>query len=342
MFIFIGKSIRTQNDALIKMSVEELFKKIKQPKIEFQDRIKQLRMANTIDVNRYKLLKRDLPYFTCGNFHPNFRRKENFTSIEYFVIDLDHLTENEIDIDTLKQKLSLDTDIVGFFVSPSADGLKVMFKLEESCKDSGLFSGFYKLFIQYFSQKYNLQKVIDTSTSDVTRACFISWDPELYYNSEAATIRINNYFTVDDFEVAMEELKEAEKIIYAIEQEKIVENKKEIPVDILHQIKQKLSPNIKKESVKNIYLPPEIDELIPLLKEKLEAYEIQLIAILPINYGRKIRVKAGIHQAELNLFYGKKGYTLVKTPKSGTNPELASLTFTIIDPIIHPYYYGKT
>ena len=74
------------------------------------------------------------------------------------------------------------------FCSPGADGLKLLFRLEEKCEDEALFSAFYKQFALTFSQKYQLEGVIDTQTSDVTRACFMSYDPEAWYRPEALPV----------------------------------------------------------------------------------------------------------------------------------------------------------
>ena len=105
MDIYVGKSITQANDPLIKLSLEELIRKIQQPKIEFQNRIQQLRITASLDVNRYRTLKKELPYFTCGSFYPVYRKKENFSSISLFVLDLDHLHQHEIDTEVFIPEL---------------------------------------------------------------------------------------------------------------------------------------------------------------------------------------------------------------------------------------------
>ena len=339
MDIYVGKSITQANDPLIKLSLEELIRKIQQPKIEFQNRIQQLRITASLDVNRYRTLKKELPYFTCGSFYPAYRKKENFSSISLFVLDLDHLHQHEIDTDSLKDILKKDQQVLAFFDSPSKDGLKIIFRLQEPCKDSALFTAFYKIFITFFAKKYSLEKVLDSKTCDVSRACFISWDPEAYFNHDASAIILSNFITHNDFDIAEKELKEAEDFIKEIK--KNVVKADNVDGDIIAQIKQRLTPHKQVTNPKHIYIPPEIDNLLPILQNALKEMDIELTSSEPINYGRKIRVKAQIHTAELNLFFGKKGYTLVKTPKTGTNPALADLVYEIIDPIIHPYYYGE-
>jgi len=318
------------------MSLEELIRRIQNPKTEFVNKVKQLRIANTLDVNRYKQLKKELPYFTCGNFYPLIRRKENFTTISLFVIDLDHLLSNSIDIETLQETLKKNETVVAFFVSPGGDGLKVVFQLEEQCRDSMLFSAFYKIFVMKFAQKYVLEKVIDAKTSDVTRACFISWDENAFINLNAQSIMLSNYLTVQDFEQSETEIKEA--VIFAKEIQKENKNQNaDLTSDVLDKIKQKLAPTKILQKNKNTYIPPEIDELLPIIEIELNRLDIELVEALPLNYGKKIRVKAGVYWAELNLFFGKKGYTLVKTPKTGSNFQLAEFAFQAINSIINPH-----
>ena len=334
MFVYVGKSITTPGDTLIKISLKELISKIIHPKLEFVERMKQIRIAQTIDSNRYKELKKTLPYFTCGHFHPLIRKKDNFTSINCFVIDLDHLSENDIQLAELKTTLRNQKEIVAFFVSPSSDGLKIIFNLNEAIKDAGLFKAFYKIFSQKFSIEHKLENCIDLTTSDVTRACFISHDPEAYYNDNFEAIHIEKYINFQDFEIAENQIKEAEKFVKEINKIKESDKLDSVTDDVLQQIKLKLNPKASPTKTKNIYLPPEIDEFIPLLEESLIRFNIELIEKTPIHYGRKLKFKIGIHWAELNLFYGKKGYSIIKTPKTGSNAELANSCFQIVQEVL--------
>jgi hypothetical protein len=334
MFVYVGRNITQSNDPLIKMSIVELMRRIQNPKIDFQNSIKQLRIANTIDSNKYKELKKSLPYFTCGVFHPLFRKKENFASISNFVLDLDHLSQNEVNIDVLIDQLKRDMNVLAYFVSPGGDGLKVLFHLKNNCTDAILFSAFYKVFTMKFAQKYNLQKVVDLKTSDVSRACFISWDEGAIINTESNDVDMNEYLSDRDFEVSELVIKEAVQFAKDIKSEENKPNQ-DISDDILEKIKQKLNPTFKLKNEKDVYVPSEIEELLPIIEKHLNAIDIILVETYPINYGKKIKVKAGIFWAEINLFYGKKGYSIVKTPKNGSNEKLADLAFQSISQIIY-------
>ena len=41
-------------------------------------------------------------------------------------------------------------------------------------------------------------------------------------------------------------------------------------------------------------------------------------------------MKLGTKLAEINLFYGKKGFSVIKSPRTGTNVELNELTMMLI------------
>jgi len=93
------------------------------------------------------------------------------------MIDLDHFDRSELDLPATAERLRADDRVLMGFISPGGDGLKLMFQLEEPCFDSGIYSLFYKAFVQHFAREHQLEAVIDLRTHDVTRACFLSIDP---------------------------------------------------------------------------------------------------------------------------------------------------------------------
>lgn len=338
MNINIGLKITQNSDLLQPFPLEELINKVKAPKFEFRNQIEQLRIMRTIDINRYNELKIKLPYFTCANFHPAIRRKENFSSIQYFVIDLDYLSANGFEINELKKNLIQDESISAFFVSPSGDGLKIIFKLKEKCKDSALFSAFYKLFSIQFAQHYNLSNVIDLKTHDVTRACFISFDENAYFTAHSLEIDLLHYLDPFDYFESENQLKDAQHYIDELEKSKPEEiaHKQQLDDNILQKIKTKLNPSQKSTPTKFYFVPSEINDLIPLISSRLDEFDITLDAFSPINYGMQLKVKAGIYWSELNIFHGKRGYSIVQTTKSRSNKELAELAHQIIYELINP------
>lgn len=202
-----GRQITRAGDALHPVKLSRLFIGIRTPKQEFKDQITRLRAVKSFSPDKYRLLKKDLPYFVCGIFHPKIRRREHFVSIRCFLLDLDYLTGAEINKEHLVDKLKSVPEVKMLFTSPSNDGLKIMFVLEDVCTDSALFSTFYKIFAARFAQNHDLIDVVDIKTSDVTRACFMSYDPHAYFSDTAVTIKMDSYLHSEDFDAAQKELK---------------------------------------------------------------------------------------------------------------------------------------
>lgn len=307
-----------------------MFRRIRQPKGGFQDRIRQLRAVRAMDEKQYRELKKELPYFVCGLFHPAVRRKENFAEIGHFLLDLDHLSQAELPPEVLAQRMQALPEVEMCFTSPGGDGLKLMFRLSESCRDAAMFSAFYKVFSRRFAVQHGLEQVVDYATSDVSRACFVSFDPVAWYNPEAMPIAMEDYLPGLDFEQAERVVREAEQAMPTPPPPK-----QEPEKDILLQIRQKLNPNARHAARgKQYHQPPELDQVAPLLKEKLAEMNLELASANPIHYGRQLRVAAGPLWAEVNLFYGQRGFSVVKTTKAGSHPELADIAVQAIEEIL--------
>lgn len=336
--ISLGNNITALNDPLRSIGTGQLFGMISRSSAELQSLISQLRMVLTLTPEKYGFLKRKLPYFTCGNFHPPYRKTANFNYIRYFMLDVDHLADKQLEPEAIKAAISADPRVCMAFTSPSADGLKIMLRLSENCYDAARFSLFYKVFAREFSKQHSLEQVIDSRTSDVTRACFLSSDPEAYFTENPEEVVMEN-FTDFENQLAIGETARAIK-----EQEKeqpsataIDEPDTKVPLsgDILQEIKQKLNPRIKTRMEKNFFVPEQLDLMMPLIEEKTSGLNMRIKEIHPIQYGKKIVFEVGLYWAEINLFYGKKGYSVVKTPKRGSNDDLAEIAFRLICEIIY-------
>lgn len=325
-----GKNIIQKDDPLVKIQVDQLYNSIRRPGHEMETKIRMLKALKTLDKKKYDLLKRELPYFVCGIFNPPFRRLENFGWINRFVVDIDHLTAKSLDPHLLKEKLAADTRIEMIFISPGGDGLKIMFRLSEKCFDYGKYSLFYKIFLREFSGFHNLSQVVDSRTSDVTRACFFSFDPEIYYNPHPEPVVMNSIIDFENpFEVsvAQKEMKEFEdkqnecKADFGSE-EAIINGPDD---DILAQIRQTLNPNARQKRQKIIYVPEELNSTVEIVRQKMSSLSISTDEVINIHYGKKFRFSLGLKKAEVNLFYGKRGFSVVISPRAGTDKELNNI-----------------
>lgn len=327
-----GMQITALGDPLQPLQVERLYQGITHPKQAFKDFLEQLRTVRSIDEQQYKQLKKQLPYFVCGIFHPPVRRKENFAAIHHFLLDLDHLASAELDRLEVAERLKQAPEVAMCFTSPSGDGLKVMFNLSEPCRDAALFSAFYKLFARRFAERWGLQQAIDFQTSDVTRACFMSYDPQAWYNEQAVPVVLEDFIPELDFGKAERDIREAEKAVASQTNRQPTSGIADD--EVLLKIKLRLNPLFKARKQKDYYVPAQIEEAIGLLEQYLPRYDLSLKGSAPISYGRKLTVEADKYWAEINVFYGKKGYSVVATTKTGSNAELAKLATSAIEEIL--------
>lgn len=337
MTILYGTNLTSPSDELKKISIDYLYNSLRNPKPVIESRIRQLRIIRDLDAKQYSILKRQLPYLVMGAFNPPYRKTDNFAYIEYFIIDFDKFTSKGIDLQNIRKQIEQDERVLLSFTSPSKDGLKVMFHLKERCYDAGLYSLFYKAFLYNFSTMYQLEQVADKSTSDVCRACFISIDPEAFYRPNAVTIDLGSYIDLTNpdalFNLKHKQDKQ-EKETPSINEEK--EESKDPDSDILGRIKARLNPNGKTVILEKtpVFVPERLNEIINDLKQYVEDTGVGLYEIKDIQYGKKLRFRLGNKIAELNLFYGKHGFTVVQSPKCGTSSELNKLMSELVQSFI--------
>lgn len=320
-----GQSITKTDDQLQKIELDYLFHKIKTPKPDVISKINQLRIVKSINKAQFTTLKKQLPYFVCGIFNPPIRKTENFGYIEYFVIDLDKFGENGYNIEETRKTIEKDQHTVMTFISPSEDGLKIMFRLKDKCYDSGKYSLFYKCFIKSFSMQYNLNPLIDLRTSDVTRACFISFDPMIYYNENANVVDMAKFLDFNN----MASISQIQSEFNKIESENYKDEVKS-PIDpdkvTMDLIRTRLNPKsaLLREK-KEVFVPVILNDIMPELQTYVLTIGISLTEIRNIQYGKKLHFILGNKHAEINIFFGKKGFSIVQSPKSGTSAELNEL-----------------
>ncbi|MCF8342339.1 MAG: hypothetical protein K9I82_15295 [Chitinophagaceae bacterium] len=334
MFMY-GTQLTQPQDVMRKVNAEALFKEITQSQGKLYDQIKQLRSIKLMDEKQFKKLKVILPYFVCGVFSPAQRKKENFAYTEHFVVDIDHISRNDQSIDGIKNKLIKDDRILMVFVSPGNDGLKLIFHLTERITDSNYFTYFYKKFCISLADQYQLHGLIDTKTSDVSRCCFLSYDVGAYFNENPNGIspeEILSPFEMGEMNRIKHEEKAYDKKVDELVKEGVLQKEPEkgpssLTDDILTQIKLRINPTARiKQAVKEYYIPPELNEAWVAIESKLNEAEMYIESNRKINYGRQVKIKAGRYWCELNIFFGKKGFTVLKTTKTGSNETLATLS----------------
>lgn len=337
--ISVGTSVRNNTEPLKKVTPEYLYNALRNPKPEFEARIRQLRVVRQLNESQYAALKVQLPYFVCATFNPPLRKTDNFAYTHYFVIDIDHIGSKGLILEDLKNRIASDSRTMLCFVSPGEDGLKVIMKLKDKCYDAGVYSIFYKRFVSDFSSQYGLQQVIDAKTSDVARACFMSVDREAYFNPYCETIEMGKVIDLVDSSELLRQKKEAEKDVQALMAESDI-TEDPLPTDpgddAMAQIRQLLNMKPHKATIeKDIYVPDILNNLEESLKEYVNDIGFLVTSVMNIQYGKKIKAELGLKKAEVNLFYGKRGFSVVISPRTGTDDSLNSLLAETVEAFIN-------
>lgn len=336
--ISIGYHIRQANDPLHPIKITELARRIQSPDQRFVDFILQLRSVISLDAKKYRELKTRLPYVVAGNFHPPFRKIENFGSTAIVILDFDHLRQKEINIDVLKERIISDEKVLMLFKSPSGDGLKVFYRLAVPFYDPAKYSVFYKLFASKVANELAAHQVVDKVTSDVSRACFVSYDPDLYLNEASRLIQPEAYVDFNqplefiDFEqkkVVKQAVSVGKTNIQHEDLSKTVSNQQDIPQEMWEKIKEQLNPSLVVKKEKKIYVPEQLDQILEKLHASIKAAGMEIESVKNIHYGKQIKVMMQHWWGEINIFYGKKGFSVVKSTKSGCSEKLTDLAAMI-------------
>jgi hypothetical protein len=134
----------------------------------------------------YDRAKARLEAFTFGGTFSPSRAKANLAQHSRIVLgDLDHLDARNLLV--IKRALCGDPRTACVFISPSATGLKLGVHVPQVADDAG-----YKHAWQVVSKEYAALYGVpwDISGKDVSRLCFVSHDPDLYWNPDAAVFEV--------------------------------------------------------------------------------------------------------------------------------------------------------
>lgn len=333
--IFRGSCVYSSSDTLAPILVEDVYNLIKSPISDLAQKVKQLNIIKTLDGKMYSKQKRDLPYIICARFDPPLRKTDNFVFTSHFIIDLDHISESNLTLEGVRNTLQADPRVVLMFASPSGNGLKLLFRLSASCFDHVLYSVFYKEFAHKFAQQYALSGVVDVRTSDVCRACFLNTDPQAYYNPNAEDVELDEYIETDNPFELLQSMKGSNN---EDKKDDAPEPSTQPEEDEFAKIRELLKLSPVQEVKKMVYVPEQLNDLMDSLSTYIEQTGLTITSVQDISYGKKIRVAMRSKLAESNIFYGKRGFSVVSSPRTGTNPELNGLLCDLIKSYIYQTY----
>jgi hypothetical protein len=147
---------------------------------EFKESIERLR--NLRD-DEYDAAKRKLPHFAPSGLFGSARRIEFLTEyVPVIILDVDHLGFEEAI--NLRNKASLIEHTIAAFLSPGGQGFKILV-LTDSTKETHL--AVFNQVVAFYEETLNIK--IDRSGKDISRACFVSYDPDICINENVAVFK---------------------------------------------------------------------------------------------------------------------------------------------------------
>jgi hypothetical protein len=141
---------------------------------KYKDKIHQLRQ--TTDKAKRSSLKQTLPSICFSGIFESRHDNQLINHSGLVILDFDHVP----DVIQLKEQLKNDPYTFAAFVSPSGDGLKVLFRIPP---DKTEHSSYYLSIVEYC--KLQGYPALDTTSKNVSRLCFVSYDPEIYINEQS-------------------------------------------------------------------------------------------------------------------------------------------------------------
>jgi len=145
-----------------------------------KDAISKIRkLVEKGDTEKVSRLKKGLEAFTVSGLFEGGRKMSFLKKYNSFVIlDIDKLDPEDLPDLILKAREIPFTKVA--FISPSGRGLKIIVEVDSEMK--GHNAAYFQVMNFY---KDNLMVEIDKSGKDITRLCFMSYDPEIYFNPES-------------------------------------------------------------------------------------------------------------------------------------------------------------
>lgn len=270
----------------------------------------RLRRVRSIQPATFADLKKSLPFVVGSEFDGGQRRKERFRAAHHLILDFDGCLDTPTAARALVERLWADPRVWLLFRSPSGQGLKLFFRLAEPVTDAAQYADAYRAFARHVADEARLNGSIDLRTCDVTRACFLAHDPEAFFRPDALPVRLTDWL-----EPRAEELlpphPEATPAARPLD-------------EAAYQAVRAaagLRPTVTSRE-KQVFVPDVLRQLPEALNPRLAETGLALDFVQAINFGLKLGVRQGYRRGEVNVFYGKRGFSVVVAPKQGTNPDL--------------------
>ncbi len=135
------------------------------------------------DSEEFRELKRQLPLFTPSGTFKERRRAESIAEYNSIVVlDIDKIGPDAMFV---RDNAARINTTLAAFISPSGQGVKILVNTDATVENH---KEAFNQIAEYYRNELGVG--IDPSGKDVSRACFVSHDPDLYLNENATPFEI--------------------------------------------------------------------------------------------------------------------------------------------------------
>jgi hypothetical protein len=146
----------------------------------WKDKIETYRSLLAQDKKKADNFKKTLPCVTFSGTFKEYRKDANLEQYSrVIVIDLDKIPPRRFD--SVRKEIQSSEYVLACFESPTKGRLKVLLL---SAKDDKMHKQVFYELENYFKLQFGLE--VDTSGKNVSRLCFISYDPDIYFNEDCS------------------------------------------------------------------------------------------------------------------------------------------------------------
>ena len=97
---------------------------------------------------------------------------------------------------------------------------------------------------------------------------------------------------------------------------------------------QRLNPAAPVRAPRNIFVPPLLEDIAVKVQAAAALNGFTVKDIVDINYGKKIVLSKGFAWGEVNVYHGRHGFSIIQSPKRGSDANIARQTEELIRNIL--------
>ena len=182
------------------LTIEDVYKLITSEK--YLEPTERIRNAETKE-KKGTIKAKELDYVTFSGIFSERGKNGLIQHSNLFSLDIDNLNDSD-NLDELKNRIIEALPPSLMFVSPSGNGLKVIYKV--SITEDDTHQKYFNAFTNFFQKELSL--TIDNACSDIPRACFLCTDKDAYMNEESYALDRSflDTFYIDAKEPSIEEI----------------------------------------------------------------------------------------------------------------------------------------